>query len=55
MKDDCPVRLSAVGDEIRTPLKARVSASVEMAQQGLRSSSCFCNKQPGVTHAWKKN
>lgn len=50
MKGDSFVRLSEVGDEILAPSKSIVSASIEIAQQGLRSGSCFTsyNKQPGV-------
>ena len=45
------MKLSEVGDEILAPLKSIVSAFIEIAQQGLHSSSCFTsyNTQPGVT------
>lgn len=51
MKGNSFVRLSEVGDEILAPSKSIVSASIEIAQQGLHSGSCFTsyNKQPGVT------
>lgn len=56
MKGNSFVRLSEVGDEILAPSKSIVSASIEIAQQGLHSGSCFSsyNKQSGVTVSPKK-